>query len=369
MKSIFYTILPLICISYIYASPKNQKNYFIFPNIGTQKIYYDDLVGMPKDQLSLIRNEIYARHGYQFKSDTLRKYFYSQIWYNEKIASESDINLNPVEKWNVDIIQRFEENCKLASPKEILFQEPYTDRFLMVYALCEVETRQLPFLYVIPRPEEYENENLLTTLEKSAVYKAEIEDASSQLRASQISIQDIDPSLPHNQGEEIIIGLHGPSDDHSDLVLGFDKAGNVIRYFHAIGGFLRDIYVNEKHMIFRTQDWGGSFNYYRKYLFDSESKNTIRINPEISEVKTFTTITKDSVKIFTNVQDALNYNLSADYSILPPQTDITITSVYISNNPEYGWDKHEAFFICSAVCSGWLNMPKDERKLNLHYAD
>jgi len=44
---------------------------------------YKNLKNLSKQELRLIRNEIFAHHGHSFKSDDLKKYFNKKIWYKE----------------------------------------------------------------------------------------------------------------------------------------------------------------------------------------------------------------------------------------------------------------------------------------------
>ncbi|MCR5454954.1 MAG: YARHG domain-containing protein [Bacteroidales bacterium] len=54
--------------------------------------------------IRLMRNEIFARHGYEFSSDDLKTYFESQPWY-KCIHNNAAVNLNEVEKFNVELLK------------------------------------------------------------------------------------------------------------------------------------------------------------------------------------------------------------------------------------------------------------------------
>ena len=47
----------------------------------TAYITEEDLAGYTKEEVSLIRNEIFARHGCTFRNETIRTYFEGQSWY------------------------------------------------------------------------------------------------------------------------------------------------------------------------------------------------------------------------------------------------------------------------------------------------
>ncbi len=80
--------------------------YYLLPHSSYSYLNYSDISGFSKGELRLARNEIYARHGFIFKSDDLRAYFNSQDWY----VSESSYggNLSSIEKSNVDFIKSYE---------------------------------------------------------------------------------------------------------------------------------------------------------------------------------------------------------------------------------------------------------------------
>jgi hypothetical protein len=64
-----------------------------------------DLQGMSKQELRILRNEIYARHGRKFKSEDLQVYFSAQSWYQPLY---DEVQLNSIEKKNVEFIQKHE---------------------------------------------------------------------------------------------------------------------------------------------------------------------------------------------------------------------------------------------------------------------
>lgn len=57
----------------------------------------------------LIRNEIFARHGFIFKSEDLKKYFGSQDWYKPQFNDVTD-QLTDLEKLNIRLINDFKDN-------------------------------------------------------------------------------------------------------------------------------------------------------------------------------------------------------------------------------------------------------------------
>ncbi len=60
-----------------------------------------------KEELRLMRNEILARHGYNFQSKDLKDYFNQKSWY-KPAKSNSGIKLNIIEQTNVELIKTIE---------------------------------------------------------------------------------------------------------------------------------------------------------------------------------------------------------------------------------------------------------------------
>ena len=72
----------------------------------------EELFPLSLGELELMRNEIYARHGWVFKRPDLRNYFESQPWYRPKGDLSNletsnrwvEAELTPIERRNVQII-------------------------------------------------------------------------------------------------------------------------------------------------------------------------------------------------------------------------------------------------------------------------
>jgi len=66
-----------------------------------------DLRGLSKAQLRILRNTIFAQHGRIFASEDLQNYFSSKEWYRP-LYNNVDHLFNEVEKRNIEIIQSYE---------------------------------------------------------------------------------------------------------------------------------------------------------------------------------------------------------------------------------------------------------------------
>jgi hypothetical protein len=76
--------------------------------IASEKVLSsDDLLNINKYELKIMRNEIFARHGYIFKTDDMRLYFENQAWYSPRYEYVTSF-LTEIEKGNIELIKRYE---------------------------------------------------------------------------------------------------------------------------------------------------------------------------------------------------------------------------------------------------------------------
>ncbi|MEK6266805.1 MAG: YARHG domain-containing protein [Clostridium sp.] len=81
---------------------------YILPKSRSEKLLDSDVSILSKENLTLARNEIYARHGFVFKSEPYKSYFLKKSWYNPNPSFDG--NLDNVETANIKLISRYENN-------------------------------------------------------------------------------------------------------------------------------------------------------------------------------------------------------------------------------------------------------------------
>ncbi|SKC00497.1 YARHG domain-containing protein [Soonwooa buanensis] len=74
-------------------------------NASKQKLEEKDLKNMKKLDMEIIKNAVFARHGYSFKKETYRQFFDYQDWYIP-VSNNVDNDLSPMEKENVALLSR-----------------------------------------------------------------------------------------------------------------------------------------------------------------------------------------------------------------------------------------------------------------------
>jgi len=86
-------------------SSGSESSYTDMSSVLLERSYLEN-----KDEweLRIMRNEIFARHGYIFKLPELRDYFMKQSWY-VPVSEDVTNSLTPLEKENIELIKRYEE--------------------------------------------------------------------------------------------------------------------------------------------------------------------------------------------------------------------------------------------------------------------
>ena len=100
----------------IYYEEADDDSYeyldeYILPYSDSEYISYSELSGLSQTEVSLARNEIYARHGRKFTTDSIREYFETKSWYNPHINPDdfSESVFNKYEKENINTIVKYEK--------------------------------------------------------------------------------------------------------------------------------------------------------------------------------------------------------------------------------------------------------------------
>ena len=80
-------------------------NSEIFPS-DSRKLEVSELSDMTKDELYLAYNEIFARHGQDFKTKKFRDYFSQKDWYHPVEGKSVELSeLNEIEKYNANLLK------------------------------------------------------------------------------------------------------------------------------------------------------------------------------------------------------------------------------------------------------------------------
>lgn len=135
MKTLKTTLLSIISV--MLAIPAfAQYTPGRYPEGSTRYLTDYDLVGKTSYELKIMRNEIYARHGYIFKTDDMISYFNSQAWYTPR---SRDVSLTTLEKKNVALIKSYEKG----GAGSLIPSDPYNSPFLYTGRLSHLADRNV----------------------------------------------------------------------------------------------------------------------------------------------------------------------------------------------------------------------------------
>lgn len=81
-------------------------------NGSVKELKKEDLQNLYKGDLEIIRNAIYARHGYSFKTRRIRFIFDQFVPWYMPVSTDVRNDLTELEKKNIDLIKRFEEHAE-----------------------------------------------------------------------------------------------------------------------------------------------------------------------------------------------------------------------------------------------------------------
>lgn len=109
--------IPQSDISGAFASEYMDMDYMI-EDSSQREVSDSDLQGLSLAQLRIARNEIFARHGRQFRDTALNQWFYSKEWYlnlPEKFSPDDFDSIRPspltkLEIQNIDFISHYEKD-------------------------------------------------------------------------------------------------------------------------------------------------------------------------------------------------------------------------------------------------------------------
>jgi hypothetical protein len=80
-----------------------------YPEASDRLLTKDELSKYTKDQLLIMRNEVFAALGYTFKNQALKSYFIAKPWYSPQFDNV-DERLSDIEKANVKLIKSVEDS-------------------------------------------------------------------------------------------------------------------------------------------------------------------------------------------------------------------------------------------------------------------
>ncbi|MCD6017639.1 MAG: hypothetical protein K0S53_760 [Bacteroidetes bacterium] len=81
-------------------------------NASQVELTSKDVENMYRRDLEIMRNAIYARHGYSFKNREMRYFFDTQVAWYIPVSTDVTAELTDLEKKNIELIKRYEKHAE-----------------------------------------------------------------------------------------------------------------------------------------------------------------------------------------------------------------------------------------------------------------
>ncbi|MEM6725568.1 MAG: YARHG domain-containing protein, partial [Bacteroidota bacterium] len=96
--------------TWVYTEVASATGKIYEINASNTKLTKKEVENLQKGDLAVIRNTIYARHGYSFKNRPLRVFFDAQPWY-VPVHADIKADFTNIEKENIALLLKYEENA------------------------------------------------------------------------------------------------------------------------------------------------------------------------------------------------------------------------------------------------------------------
>ena len=201
---------------------KYNPDEYILPLSDTIPVEADVLLNYSDNELKIARNEIYARHGRQFKDFYLAAYFNSCSWYEGTVPPEEfgEGALSQTEKENLRIIRKAEEAYKADHP------------YPREYQAGEGASEDLD--------QDGRAETIVCTFEETDTWikingkTYALSDFDVQLVTPNTEVFYVTDIMPYQEGLEIALLDYGPSDDPETHFFSYEDG---LHYLGSVSGF------------------------------------------------------------------------------------------------------------------------------------
>lgn len=108
-----------------------RQEDFILPHAAVRYYSEKELGALDAHGLYLARNELYACHGFIFRSPELKEYFTDKSWYVPEVTKVPVSEFNPYETSNLELIRRLEAGYGKkrrglsGNVKDCIFRQPF----------------------------------------------------------------------------------------------------------------------------------------------------------------------------------------------------------------------------------------------------
>ena len=107
----------------VYEVPDPHSMAGYDPDLSERELTGKDLQSKSTDELSIMRNSVYARYGFRFGKENLISYFNSLDWYQPHVDDQEVVfnQMNSYEQHNVKFIRKYEKALKEIASRNLSF--------------------------------------------------------------------------------------------------------------------------------------------------------------------------------------------------------------------------------------------------------
>ena len=216
-----------------------NEGQFLMPDSHTRELTQEDIIAFSLEDINLAKNEIFARHGYTFNTESIQQYFDSQSWYEKD--PDYDGELSEVEASNVNFLETNEKNFDSTNnedlAKEKLSLAAYIENVNKIsMEQVEYALLQRPIYEELEFTDSYgfaavTEENILIETDKNSFIK-EINWNSKEQVSEEVlyNIQwlllSLDENVSHEEVNEFIFEVKPTRQNFKDFLVEFNKSEN-----------------------------------------------------------------------------------------------------------------------------------------------
>ena len=222
-----------------YEEFEANEGQFLMPDSHTRELTQEDIIAFSLEDINLAKNEIFARHGYTFDTESIQHYFDFQSWY--KKDPDYDGELSEVEASNVNFLEISEKNFGSTNNEDLATEKLKLAAYIESVNKISMEQVEYSLLHR-PSYEELEftdlysfapmtEENILIETDKNSFIK-EINWNSKEKVSEEIlyNIQwlllSLDENVSYEEVNEFIFEEKSTRQNFKDFLVEFNKSEN-----------------------------------------------------------------------------------------------------------------------------------------------
>lgn len=218
---------------------ETSEGQFLIPDSHIRELTQEDIRAFSLEEIKLAKNEIFARHGYIFNTESIQQYFDSKSWYEKDLDYKGE--LSEVEAFNVNLLEDNEKNLGSTNNKKLKTEKLNLAAYIESVNKISMEQIEYSLLHQ-PTYEELEftdsygfaavtPENILIVTDKSSFIK-EIKWNSKEKVSEEIlyNIQclllSLDEDVSYEEVNEFIFEEQPSKQSFTNYLVEFNKSEN-----------------------------------------------------------------------------------------------------------------------------------------------